>query len=330
MELSIGTINVILDLSLQDSLMLLFLIGLTAVSFYLMKRMRKDRVTKLGNYKTLKEVHDSTSIGSPVILGAKILVVSTLFLTATESIQVEAQQPVTDVEYVLTVDSSQSMLIPDYEPDRIGYAKDRLENWVNNLPLRANISVLSFSSETTTRNLPTMNTDRTVSSLREISVDLNRSGTNLTKALRTSLEVGETSTDRRVLVITDGRNIREEDQQSSLELARETSAEIYFFDIPRNNETEQLYRQLNLSLAEAGIDSGVTREVSSTAGLQRIAQESGGSYYRVDDSDFFQAALDDTTTETEKLGINSSFYILIFISFFVIFEMLLYSKYGAL
>jgi Mg-chelatase subunit ChlD len=330
MEVAVGPINIILELSTRDALMLLFLIGLTAASFYFMKKMRKDRVTKLGNYQTLKQVHGSTSIGSPVILGAKILIVSTLFLTATESIQVEAQQPVTDVEYVLAVDSSQSMLIPDYEPDRIGYAKDRLENWVNNLPVRANISVVSFSSEATTRSLPTMNNDRTVSALRSVNVELNRSGTNLTQALRTSLEVGKTSADRRILVVTDGRNMRNEDIQSSLEIARGTSAEIYFFDIPGNNQTEQLYRQLNLSLAEAGVDSGVTREQGSTSGLQSIAQESGGSYYRVDDSDFFQAALDDTTTETERLGINSSFYILIFISFFVIFEMLLYSKYGAL
>ncbi len=329
MEVNIGPINLILQLSSQDSLMLLFLVALTAASFYYMRKLRKDRVTKLGNFQTLKEVHGSTSIGSPIVLAAKILIVSTLFLTATDSIQVEAQQPVTDVRYSILVDSSQSMLIPDYEPDRLGFAKDRLSRWVRNLPVRANISVLSYSSRVTTQSLPTMNTERTRNSIQSINVNLNRSGSNLSRALKASLEIGSNS-NKRILMVTDGMNILEEDIQASLRTARNTQAEIYIFQIPRNNETELLYRQLNLSLAEAGVDSGVSRENGSSTSLRRIARESGGAYYRVDDSEFFQAALEDTTTEEKKLGIDSSFYILLFISFFVIFEMLLYSKYGAL
>ncbi|MFB6099733.1 MAG: VWA domain-containing protein [Candidatus Nanohalobium sp.] len=327
-EIGIGPINLILKLSQADALMLLFLIGLTTASFYLMRRMRKDRVTKLGNYQTLKEVHDSISIGSPVILAAKILLVTILFLTATESIQIEAQQPVTDVNYAITVDSSQSMLIPDYEPDRLGYVKKRLVNWVQNLPVRADLSVVSYSSQAETHALPTKDTGRIVKAIRSIEVNLNRSGTDLSAGLTAALENGNNNK-KRVILVTDGRNIRDREIQQSIEIARNTSAQIYIFELPRNNQTEQLYQQLNLSLAEANLKGGVREEVVNS-GLRRIAEITGGGYYEVDNSEFFQAALDDTTTKEKKLGINSNFYILIFISFFVIFEMLLYSKYGAL
>jgi hypothetical protein len=327
-EIGIGPINIILELGRNDALMLAFLIALTTASFYYMRKMRKDRVTKLGNFQTLKEVHDSISIGSPMILGAKILIVSVLFLTATESIQVEAQQPVTDVNYAITVDASQSMLIPDYEPDRLGYAKGRLNNWVQDLPVRADLSVISFSSRAEIRALPTKDTGRVTEAIQDIEVNLNRSGTDLSEALTDALENGDNSK-KRVLLVTDGRNMRDEEIQQSIEIARNTSAQIHIFEIPRNNQTEQLYQQLNLSLAEANLEGGVREEVVNS-GLRRIADITGGGYYEVDDGEFFQAALDDTTTKEKKLDINSSFYILLFISFFVIFEMLLYSKYGAL
>lgn len=330
MRIGIGGLNLVLEMSLVDTLMLLFLIGLTTGSFLLMKRMRKNRVTKLGNYQTLKEVHNSHTIGSPVILGAKVIVVCLLFMTATESISVEASQPVTDVDYVLAVDSSQSMLIPDYQPDRLGYVKDRVQEWVGNMNVRADMSVMQFSSDSTIMSLPTKNKRTTRQALDDIEVNISKSGTNIPDAINRSLELGDgPNSQKRVLIFTDGDNLDTEEIQRTVETAQNTSARLYFFDIPRNNRTSQLYRQLNLSLAEANLEGTVSTETDSIT-LQRVAQITGGGYYRVDNQEFFTAALQDTSTRQQEIELDSSYYILMFISGFVIFEMLLYSKYGAI
>lgn len=329
MKLAIGNINLILELGRNEFLMLVFLILLTAVSFRYMKKLRKDRVTKLGNFKTLQEVHNTHSLGSPIILGVKIIIVCMLFLTATESIQMEAKQPVTDVNYVVAIDSSQSMLMPDYEPDRISYAKSRLVNWIGDLQIKADMSVLEFSSSPNILSLPTKNPDDTIKSVKDAEVNLNKSGTDLSKAIDESLRLGDDNGKKRIIVVTDARGFQKEDIEDTKDLVRNNSAKIYFFELSRNEKTEQVYEQLNLSLAEANLD-GSARSEESNNGLRVIADISGGNYYTVDDKDFFQAALDDTTTKKREIGINSSFYILLFLSFFVIFEMLLYSKYGAL
>jgi hypothetical protein len=329
MEISLGTISFLIDVSLREGLMLLFLIGITVGSFFLMKRMRKDRVIKLGNYKTLKEVKGSRSLDSIVILAGKIIVVCLLFLAATESIQIEKQQPVTDTEYVVVMDSSQSMLIPDYEPDRLGYIKKRLIRWVRQMPVRARLSVVEFSSEPKVKVLPTKSNEDVIEGIQSVEVDLSKSGTNIYGALNRSIQLSGEAEDRRILVLTDGSDMTTQQINRSIQLARNTSAEIYFFDVPRNNRTEQLYTQLNLSIAEENIGGGIKTEDNSFA-LRRIAEITEGDYYTVDDRRFFKAALNDTNTREERVGIDSSFYILIFISFFVIFEMLLYSRYGAL
>lgn len=329
MKINVGQLNLILELGQREILMLLVLVTLTAASFWYMKKLRKDRVTRLGNYETLKEVHNKRSVGSPVILIAKILVVTVLFLTATESVHLEAQQPVTDVNYVVAVDSSNTMLMPDYEPDRFGYAQERLVSWIENLGVRADISVMKYSSQVTTISLPTKDTEKTVNALSKSQVNLNATGTDISNAIEEASKLGKDTSKKRILLVTDGSGVREEDIRDAKKVVKNSSFRIYVFNIPRNNRTDQMYEQLNLSLAEAGIKESPSVE-SYEEGLRELAEASGGEHYSVDDGEFFHAALDDTTTKEKRVGIDSSFYILIFLSFFVIFEMLLYSKYGAL
>ena len=329
MNIPLGFFTLVLDVSNSEILMLLFLILLTFGAFLYMKRLRKDRVTKLGNYKTLEKVHDTNSLGSPIILASKILIVTLLFLTATGSIEVRASQPVTDTQFTVTLDTSQSMLMPDYDPSRLGYAKTGINEWIRNMPFEANISVVEFAREGRIRSLMTMDESQMTSAVNEIEVDLNQSGSRLDYGLEKALETGNNQNqNQRVLVVTDGENLREREINRSLSIAQDTSAEIYIFKIPRNEETIQFENQLNLSATSTGFES--TDGGNSIESLRRIADASGGSYYSIENSQFFSAALQDAYTEESRVGINSNLYILIFLSFFVISEMLLYSKYGAL
>lgn len=328
MRIGLGGITFVLDLSGAEALMLLFLVSLTGGAFLYMKKLRKERVTRLGNFKTLRDVSGARSLGSPIILMAKIFIVTLLFLTATESMEVRASQPVTNVSFAVTVDSSQSMLMPDYEPSRLGYSKDRLQEWVTNMPFQANISVVKFAREAETMSLMTRDENEVRRAIDRIEVNLNQSGTRIDRAIKRSMEIGPNS-NKRIILVTDGRNLKETEINRSISLARSTSAEIYVFDIPRNQETQQIENQLNLTIARSGLQGTLDRTETESR-LRQLASTSGGEYYQIENSEFFSAALNDTYTKENKLGINSNLYILVFLSFLVIFEMLLYSKYGAL
>lgn len=328
MAFSVGPVDITILLNNQDLLMLAALIAITVISFFYMRKARKNRVTNLGNYKTLKEVHHSKNLGSPIILIAKIAIVTLIFLAATDSVQIETQQPVTDSSYVIAIDTSQSMLVPDYEPTRIEYAKQEIREWIDDLPFRARMSVLEFSSGTEVLTLMTLNEDEILEAVGEADVNLEQTGTTINNSIRRALTLGESNNNKKILMVTDGKDMSQAEINSSLRMAQETEAEIHIFEIPRNNETEQLYQQLNLTLAEAGIEEGLTQ--NRTESLQRIAEASGGKYYEASDGAFFQAALENTYTQTQDVDVDSSFYILLLISGMVISEMFIYSRYGAL
>jgi len=147
MEIALGTYRLIISLPAKNIGMLLFLIGITTAAYFYMRRLRRERTVKLGNFETLKEVHGKKSIASPSVLLIKSLTVVMLFLVATGSISILSEEPVADTDFVVAIDNSQSMLTPDYPPDRLSFAKSTTRNWISRLPSRTNISVLTFAGE---------------------------------------------------------------------------------------------------------------------------------------------------------------------------------------
>ena len=335
MELDIFGLKIIITLPYKSLGMLFTLIALTVVSYFLMVRMRKKRIIKFGNYQTLKKIYGKKIvIPHPALLITKVIIVTLLFLVATEAIQLNIMKPVANTDFVIAIDASQTMLIPDYEPNRLEKAKEIAIRWLNFLPSASKIGVVKFSSTATTLVVPTTNFFEVENAIKSLKVDLNTSGTAIGDAIITSVSLLANSPKQKMLIlITDGKNNAGRNITEAIEKAREKKVIIYTIGVGNNEKTKELYESLKDILKRSnikGIQYNFSYPELDMDTLKEIAEETGGKSFHVTNEKMFEEALKQIIIKNERVPLNSDYYILLFISFLIILELLIFSKFGAI
>lgn len=330
MEIALGSFTIILQLPLQNIGMLIFLMALTTATYYYMRKLRKERTVKLGNFQTLKEVHGKKSIASPSILLVKVVMVVMLFLVATGSIQILSTEPVSNTDFILAMDNSQTMMIPDYPPDRLSFAKTTSREWMSRLPDRTNVSVMAFSGEVNPIKT-NVRKPEAVQAISSIEADLDTGGTAIGDAINLGVNIlSESDADgKKIVLITDGTNTVGMNVSAAIEQAREENVTVDIIGISSTDRTDQIYQNLSASLQETRDVSVEAPEIDSEK-LRSHAESTGGSFYMITGQDFFTESLKKIVLKNETVELDSSYYVLIFISLLIILEMLLYSKFGAI
>lgn len=325
-QLSISNHLLVLDLPPENMAMLLGLWILTFVSYFLLRRVRKDRMTELGNFETLKEVHGHKTSASPAILGMKILIVTLLFLTATQSIEYRTSYPVQNTDYAFAVDTSPSMMNPDYEPDRLGFSKDILTEYVQRMPETSEKTVIEFSGTVTVESSKTRDKQETVSALNSLEADLENPGSSLADAVEIGVDTLRESEREKVLVIvTDGHTSNSENLMEAGDYAEEEGVEVNIIGLENDESLQELYDELGRNISqESGSDGGSFDE------LEEISSSTGGQYFPVYSKESFNLAVRGVVMDEEQLGLNSDYVVMIFIALLVITEIWVYSRYGAI
>lgn len=331
MEIALGTYRLIIQLPAENIGMLLFLIGITTVAYFYMRKLRRERTVKLGNFETLKQVHGKKSIASPSVLLVKTLTVVMLFLVATGSISILSEQPVSDTDFVVAIDNSQSMLTPDYPPDRLSFAKSTTQEWITRLPSRTNISVLTFAGEASPVQTSSRNQEETSRSISSIEADLESGGTAIGDAidLGTNILAGSNNK-KKIVLVTDGSNTAGMNVSTAVEKANEENVTVDIIGISSTDSTEALFQNLSQTLQDSGFSGDLERPEVDSESLQSYAEATGGQYYGITSESFMEDSLREIVLEDETVELDSSYYVLIFISLLIISEMLLYSKFGAI
>ncbi len=67
-----------------------------------------------------------------------------------------------------------------------------------------------------------------------------------------------------------------------------------------------------------------------TSSLRSLAEATEGSFFEIKNEEFFQESLKEILLQRETVGLDSNYYVLIFISILIITEITLYSKFGAI
>ncbi len=298
-----------------------------------MVRLRKRRVTKFANFSTLRKIHGyKVWIPHPGILILKIITVTLLFLVATQSIQLSIVRPVANTDFVLAIDVSQSMLMPDYYPDRLSVAKQTALEWLFKLPESTKIGVVSFAGKAVPVVPLTTNTFEIENSIKKLKVDLNSSGTAIGDALELSVSMLSTSNKQKfVILITDGKSNTGINVSRAIEDCRKSHVVVYAIGIGETNETKALFEELKRTALKRGINvSSLVFPSLDEEELKRIAEETGGKFFLVSNKQMFDEAFKNIVIENERIPLNSDYYILLFISFLLIIELLAYAKLGAL
>lgn len=316
----------ILDLPPENMAMLLGLWVLTFVSYYLLRRVRKDRMTELGNFETLKEVHGHKTSASPVVLGMKLLIVTLLFITATNSIEYRTSYPVQNTDYAFAVDTSPSMMNPDYEPHRLGFSKEIMNDYIKRMPETSEKSVIEFSGAVTVDSSKTRNKEETLAALRNLEADLENPGSSLADAIEIGVDTLRESERQKVLVIiTDGYTSSEEDLVEAGKYAEKEGVELNIIGLENDESLQELYDNLDSNLSQDSTTAG-----GSFDQLKEISQSTGGEYFPVYSRESFDLAVRGVVMDEEKLGLNSDYIVMLFIALLVITEIWVYSRYGAI
>ena len=314
---------------------LILLIVLVIGSYMLMVRIRRERVIKLGNFYTLKKVQGfRVAIPHPYLLIAKIIIVTLLFLVATDSIQINLVKPVTDTDFVIALDTSQTMLMPDYNPNRLGAAKMESIQWLNKLPAISEIGVIQFSDNAVPVVQPTTDFNKVVRGIKSVSVNLNTSGTAMGDAIILADSMLSKSSRQKVLVIiTDGQSNVGVNVYDAADKVKRDGIKIYAIGIGDNAQTTKFIQEFKKLISEKGYNISNMDIASSDLNmtmLNEITSKTGGKAFSISNTVDFEDAFKSIVTKNEAVSLNSVYYILLFIVALELVETVIFAKFGAL
>lgn len=302
----------------------MLLLVFTTLAFYSFTFLRKKRASYFGNIKTLERVHGFKRFHiSPGILIVKLLIVSTLFLVATDSLQIARFQPIADTDYVILLDTSPSMTQTDLNPSRLGAAKNIATEWVRVVPNGTRIGLVSYSRELGSTVELTFNKDLVLNEISQVEVDLNQTDTSPDFAIQYATNMLNDSTNKRaVLLFTDGTRPVE---PSTIRLAQNLNVRIFAFGIGSDERQEY-----DLSDIPEELWDTFDRLEFNFSRLEMLSEQTNASAYRIGNQDDLRQAFRDATYQESAIQLNSSFYVLILIALISILELFVYAHLGGI
>ncbi len=346
MEINIFGLRVFLELPYRSFFLLLILNALVIITYFFMLKLREDRIIKFGNFETLKRVEGYKRFSlSPVLLILKVFIITLLFLVATNSIKLNLLKPVSNTDFVLAMDTSSSMLTPDYQPNRLETAKRIAMKWLYNLPESTRVGIVVFSGNATKVLEPTTNYRRIKNAINNISAS-ETGGTAIGTALLTSASMLNFSNKQKAIVlITDGKNNEGVDVNNTVGTIARMNIVVYTIGIGNNNRTREFFTKMqsliNKTINETNISFGTNYNMSNiqvtysipeidTKTLEYIANNTGGVSFIVENETSLEEAFSNIFLENERVSLDSDYYILLFISILIILELIIFAKYGAI
>jgi len=329
-EISFFDLKIFINIPLRSIGILIILIILTILAYFLMIKIRKKRVLKFSNYPALKKIYGSGfHIPHPGILILKILLISLIFLVATQSIQLNIVKPIANADFVLVIDNSPTLLMPDYYPNRLEIAKELSLKWVSKLPGATKIGIVTFSDRVKPLSPLTTNVFEIENKIKSITVNLNSSGKAIGDALELATSMlSQSEKQRFVILITDGKSNIGKNVSEVLEDCKNNKVVIYSIGIGKTEESVALFEKLKDIVKDKNIS--ITFPEIDEEELKFISDETGGKFFLANSPEKIDEALKDIVIKNERIPLNSDYYMLIFISFLLILELIVYSKLGAI
>ncbi len=322
MNIQISDIVIRLENPVGNILLFTLLIVLTIIGYYYMVRLRERRATAFGNIRTIERVQGFRRYSpSNVVLIMKIILISLLFLAATQSIELRQKLPVTDTDYMLLIDSSGSMGQTDFSPNRLAAAKKLSQHWLDEVPNSTMIGIISFSDSVNEYVEPTLDKELLKIIVENINIDYSHAGTSSDYALNFAIDAfNDTIRNKSILLFTDGtQNV----DPLVIARANQFNTPVTVFGIGTKNSSS------NRTIPEEYKEFYSEMDMNFTL-LEELANMTGGTAYYVSSEDELQASFSDATLRETQTRLNTNYYILILIAVLSIAELLIYSKEGAL
>lgn len=268
----------------------LLLIPIVLVAYLIAQRRRIKYAARFTNLDLLTNVVDA-SPGRRRHLPAALAILSlAALLLALARPQTVVAVPREDATVVLTMDSSFSMSATDVAPTRLEAAQSAASDFLDGLPERFRVGLVSFASSASVLQEPTDDREDVRASLNSLDSAL---GTAIGDAILRSVELAPESTADStpgeptfsVLLLSDGANSTGSDPLEAIEVAKEAGIAIYTIALGTQSGTVEL-------TDESGYAQTVPVPPDPET-LRQIAEETGGRFFEAPTEADLQAVYDE-------------------------------------
>ena len=184
------------------------------------------------------------------------------------------------IDIVLAMDVSTSMLARDFSPDRISAAKDIAIEFIADRP-GDRIGIVVFAGESYTQCPLTTDRATLINLMKEVSTDLIEDGTAIGNGLSTAAArlMDSDARSRVVILLTDGvNNCGEVAPEMAAEIAKTYGIRVYTIGVGANGTAPYPV------ITPWGVETRNVQVEIDEALLQRIAEATGGRYFRATDN----------------------------------------------
>ena len=297
-------------ISYKNLNLLLVVIGLAVLIHILTIKRSEKRAIRFSNYEILEKLIGKGAARErnllPLIL--RILILS-MVIFAISDFTVTFKGHDSNMDFVLVMDSSSSMLNPDVKPTRLEAAKEASLSLLEKLPKKTEMGILTFSGEAYVRCSLTNEKEKLEGCIKNITYG-EKGGTAIGDALILgSTELKEVKKKRGLILITDGKNNMGVGINDSLRFALEKNITIFTIGIgTKGNETEfeipEKYRNIEGTVTIA------TEENYDETTMNYLSNSTGGKFYKATDRQSLEKIYEEVVLEKSIITIQPTFYLL--------------------
>lgn len=240
-----------------------FIPVLLAVHFISIRKIERKAML-FANYKAMEHVFGKKILNKnyPLLL-IRMLVLVFLILSVAGTVLVY-EGFISDFDYAIAMDASASMMAKDYQPTRLGAAKDATAEFIQYTPEGTKISLLSFSGTRLVNQVLTDDKQKLLDSLGSVSVMI-EGGTAIGEAIISATEtLTNAGKKRAVILLTDGQNNVGTSIDDALSYAKKYNVVV---------NTIAIGTKEGGKVGDTEFYVGVDTEI-----LKRIAESTGGSF----------------------------------------------------
>jgi Ca-activated chloride channel family protein len=288
----------------------LLIVPIGLLVYWLVQRRRNKYAARFTNLDLLANIVDASPGRRRHIPALLALASLAALVVAMARPQAVVAVPRDDATVVLTMDSSASMTATDVQPTRLDAAKSAASSFLDKLPDRFRVGLVSFSSSVQVLEEPSDDRDAVRTSLKGIESDV---GTALGDAIVTSVGLAPDRTEQEklsggkplfaVLLLSDGANSTGSEPLNILDDAKKAGVPIYTIALGTDEGTVDITN-----------DVGVTETLAvppDRATLQKVAEETGGRYFEAPTEADLQAVYDEigsqVSWEDEQRELTAAF-----------------------
>ncbi|UCG95854.1 MAG: VWA domain-containing protein [archaeon] len=297
-------------ISYKNLNLLLVVIGLAILIHFLTIKRSEKRAIKFSNYEILEKLIGKGAARErnllPLIL--RLLILS-MVIFAISDFTITFKGYKSDMDFVIAMDSSSSMLNPDVEPTRLDAAKQAALDLLEKLPEKTEMGILSFSGEAEMRCGLTRDKEILDRCIKNVTYG-QKGGTAIGDAIILgSTELKEVEGKRGLILITDGKNNIGVSVNESLDFAMENNITIITVGIGTGgNETEfdipEEYRSIEGTIT-------ITMEESyDQSTLNYLSNSTSGKFYEVRDRETLGSIYEEVVLEKRIITVKPTLYLL--------------------